>query len=195
MIIASLLGSVLGLVSEYWFTIDWWKPITITHTRIGLEDALFGFGYTGILVVISKIIYRKTNNISEINLNIIHLLLPISISFLTFVTSFYIFRSNSFQATLISLLLLLTYLLLKNWKLWRMALLGCFGILSLAIIENAVLNLLFPGWIEAFYLFRNVPNKLILGISIDDFMWYGLTALSGSIIFESVFNLNIRKRS
>jgi len=38
MVFLSVLFGIAGVVVEYIYTIDWWRPLTITHTRIGIED-------------------------------------------------------------------------------------------------------------------------------------------------------------
>mgnify|MGYP001603403606 CR=1 FL=1 len=47
MIIISIIFGIGGIFSELVYIQDWWRPLTITRTPIGLEDFLFGFAMGG----------------------------------------------------------------------------------------------------------------------------------------------------
>lgn len=56
----SIWVAIGSLITAYfWWTIDWWRPETITGTRIGLEDLLLGFSNGGIAAVIYEEVFRK----------------------------------------------------------------------------------------------------------------------------------------
>ncbi len=48
MIIISAFFGIGGVLSELVNTVDWWKPLTITNTLIGIEDFLIGFFIGGV---------------------------------------------------------------------------------------------------------------------------------------------------
>ena len=50
MLIVSIIFGFAGLLVEPIYFQDWWHPLTITGTKIGLEDFLFGFWVGGGLV-------------------------------------------------------------------------------------------------------------------------------------------------
>lgn len=52
MAIISLLFGFLGTVVTLIYLMDWWHPLTITGTRIGIEDFIFGFSTAGIAAVV-----------------------------------------------------------------------------------------------------------------------------------------------
>mgnify|MGYP007100182178 CR=1 FL=1 len=55
MVFMGLMIGVLSFVSGYhWWTVDWWRPATITGTRVGIEDFLIGFGSGGIMAAQPK---------------------------------------------------------------------------------------------------------------------------------------------
>lgn len=47
MIVLSLIFGIVGLFVEIAYLVDWWTPYTITYTRIGIEDFLFGSAVGG----------------------------------------------------------------------------------------------------------------------------------------------------
>ena len=94
---------IIGLLTEYYYIKDWWKPLTITGTAIGIEDFLFGFGIGGICAVIyeeifkEKIIIRKVGKIKEKQRNL-NIVLLIGLMALIFIVSISIFHFNTFEA-------------------------------------------------------------------------------------------------
>lgn len=65
MLIISLIIGIGGLFAETIYTIDWWQPLTITGTLIGIEDFLFGFAIGGIGSSIYEVIFKKTVKIKK----------------------------------------------------------------------------------------------------------------------------------
>lgn len=55
--ILCLIGSVLG--AAFIWTYDWWLPINITGTRVGIEDAILGFFVGSITAGLYEGIFRK----------------------------------------------------------------------------------------------------------------------------------------
>jgi len=46
------------------------------------------------------------------------------------------------------------------------------------------LELLTPGWIHAFWIFKNVPDIVIFNLPIDDIIWYFLAGLFIGPLYE-----------
>jgi hypothetical protein len=44
-----LIGILSVVTGYYWWTVDWWKPPTLTHTIVGVEDLVMGFSAGGIM--------------------------------------------------------------------------------------------------------------------------------------------------
>jgi len=59
MLVISFLFGLGGLISELTHIQDWWQPLTITNTSIGIEDFLIGFAIGGIASVIYNFIFNK----------------------------------------------------------------------------------------------------------------------------------------
>ena len=56
--------------------------------------------------------------------------------------------------------------------------------MAIAFIIYNILELITPGWIEAFYLFKNVPDIVILNMPIDDLVWYILAGMFVGPLYE-----------
>ena len=59
MLTISLLFGIGGIISEFSYIRDWWRPFTLTRTLIGVEDFIFGFAVGGICSVLYEEIYHK----------------------------------------------------------------------------------------------------------------------------------------
>lgn len=66
MLIISLLFGIAGLLSQIIYINDWWKPLTITATSIGIEDFLFGFSIGGISSVVYEHLFSKRVKIKKV---------------------------------------------------------------------------------------------------------------------------------
>ncbi len=56
----SFIVGILGLMtSYYWWTVDWWRPLNITGTRIGIEDFIIAFTSGGIMATIYEVIFKR----------------------------------------------------------------------------------------------------------------------------------------
>ncbi len=59
MLTISLIFGFVGPLAEAIYIKDWWQPLTITGTRIGIEDFLFGFLIGGIISIIYEHLFQK----------------------------------------------------------------------------------------------------------------------------------------
>jgi hypothetical protein len=60
MLTMSVLIGVLSVLTGYvWWTVDWWKPPTITHTIVGVEDLVMGFAAGGIMAAAYEVLFRR----------------------------------------------------------------------------------------------------------------------------------------
>ena len=59
MLIISIIFGIMGLLVESVYIYDWWQPLTITGTAIGLEDFLFGFLFGGVAAVFYEHLFNK----------------------------------------------------------------------------------------------------------------------------------------
>lgn len=57
---ASLMGGLAGLIAEFWYFRDYWRPPSLFGQNvISLEDFLFGFAIVGVLATIFDVILKK----------------------------------------------------------------------------------------------------------------------------------------
>ena len=187
MLVVSLIFGVAGPLSEYVYIQDWWKPLTITRTPIGIEDFLFGFMIGGVSAVIYSILFNKKVKIKKVkkikeqkrNLNLSRLLILLAI---VFIFGFFILKLNSFISTILAFVLPIAVIYIKRKDLIKDSLISGFSTLVLAIILYQILNLITPGFFDEFWLFRNIPRILVIGIPLEEIVWFFLAgALMGPL--------------
>ena len=54
----------------------------------------------------------------------------------------------------------------------------------LALFVYAITNLLTPGWIDNFLLFRNIPRFIFINMALDDLVWFFLAGAFVGPLYE-----------
>ena len=189
MIILSLIFSAVSLLTAKIYILDWWRPLTITGTIPGIEDALFGFGVGGIASVIYEHLFNKRVKIKKVkkikeqkrNLNFLTILSLLGIIFLS---GFSIFNLNSFESTVVAFIISTAVIYIKRNDLIKDSLLSGLLVLITSILGYHILNLITPGFFESFWLFQNIGRVIILGIPIEEHIFYFLAGAFVGPLYE-----------
>ena len=179
-LIFGFLGFFLGLI----YTLDWWHPLTITKTIIGIEDFIFGFSLGGVSAVIYEEVFKKRVHIRKTRKNIEkkrnrNFLFLFSFSLFLFLLSFYVIRLNSFYSSIIGILTPLLLILIKRKDLFFDSLVSGFLLLIIALLGTNIIELITPGWVKATWYFNNLSGIIILKLPLEDIIWF---FLSGAFI-------------
>lgn len=195
MLLISCLFGIGGLASEKIYVIDWWRPLTITHTRIGVEDFIIGFSIGGVAAVIYEEVYKmhlsrkksKTFPPSEP--------LAFLLGFILLcLVLFYFFNLSSFYSTSISYLLFIGYMLYARKDLIRNAIYSGLWVLFIGIGIYLLLFLFFPGYIQRFwFLPHQWYARLYFGIPFGEYIWYFLTGMFIGPLYEFVKHRKLLK--
>ncbi|HTY43680.1 MAG TPA: lycopene cyclase domain-containing protein [Patescibacteria group bacterium] len=189
MLILSVLFGIAGIIAEIIYIKDWWRPLTITHTPVGIEDFLFGFSAGGIMSVIYEAIFKKKIRIKKarkkkkIKRNL-EFLFIISLLSILFLGSFFLLKLNSLFSTLIAFAVPISIIYIKRKDLITDSL--ATGVLAvlIAIIAYNLLDLMTPGWIQKFWLFENMQKIIILNVPIQEIIWYMLAGMFIGPLYE-----------
>lgn len=179
MIIISVICGLAGPVLELIYILDWWHPLTITGTSIGIEDFLFGFTTGGVAAVIYEVIFKKklTNTKKEIVQD--YKFLPIwgGIVLGVFLFSFYVLKLHSYYASAIALVVPIIYIWYKRRDLVVNSL--CSG--ALLVIASFpvywVTEFITPGWIQNTWFMDKLSGILFMKIPVEDLVWFFLVGL------------------
>ena len=184
MLSVSILFAIVGPLVSIIYTIDWWSPLTITGTAIGIEDVLFGFVCGGVTATIYETVFRKKLSRKKKNHKKLNGM-PTAIIVLTiFFGSFFILKINSFFSSIITLVAVTLLIWFKRRDLIKNSLFS--GVLLVVVIGGiySILELITPGWIQSFWHFKNVPEIIIFNIPIDDIVWYFLVGTAIGPLYE-----------
>lgn len=189
MLIISLLIGIGGLFAETIYTIDWWQPLTITGTLIGIEDFLFGFAIGGIGSSIYEVIFKKKIRIKNVNQkkrfnqNKNILLFGASIVVLLFIT-FFLMNLNSFYSSIISLGIPIIYMNVKRKDLILNSILSGFFLMLTSFLAFITVELITPGWINSAWFLENLSGIIILTAPLEDLIWFFLMGMFIGPLYE-----------
>ena len=179
MIIMSIAFGIGGVLAEKIYLRDWWHPITITNTSIGIEDFLFGFTIGGIASVIYEVLFRRRIKekrflklLTKKHLldAFIILLLPI-----IFFTGNMYFGLNTLHASLFGYGVPLLIIYYRRRDLIVDSIVSGISLLAIVFLIYTVMEFLVSGWVVNFWTFQNVSPIIFLNVPIDDLVWYVFT--------------------
>lgn len=181
MIIISSVFGIGGIITEAFYIQDWWQPLTLTGTLIGLEDFLIGFFIGGVASVIYEVLFNRRVLLKK-KVDYKNPRLP-AILFLflaLFSVSFLVYNINSFYSTLIAFGGTMAVLLGLRRDLILESLASGVLLLVIGIGIYLLLFLFYPNFIREFWFLPDVWfARLWLGIPIGEYIWY---FLAGSFI-------------
>lgn len=185
-LIISIFFGFAGILSEIVYIQDWWQPLTITGTLIGIEDFFIGFFIGGVASVIYEEVYKKRillkKRLKFVDLNLISIFILFAALFFG---SFYVFKINSFYASIIAFGISIFFILLKRNDLIIDSIIS--GVLMLIIGSCVYFILIFlqPGFIEEFWYLENLwYAKLFFGIPIAEYIWFFLVGAFIGPLYE-----------
>lgn len=189
MLFMSLGFGIAGLLVEPIYLKDWWRPLTVTKTSMGVEDFLVGFIVGGVCAVIYEVIFKKRVLIGKSKPQAamkreISFFLLSGIFAALFFGGFFLLRLNSFYCSLIAFIFGISTIFILRRDLIFNSLISGFLAVLLVFILYSIGELITPGWAKAFWYFRNVPDIIILSVPIDDLFWYFLAGAFIGPLYE-----------
>lgn len=166
-------------------TYDWWQPFTITGTRVGVEDLLFGFSLGGVTAVIydavlgkhySKHSWKKTT--SYLRFSFIFAVMVV------FGVGLYLIGVKSFHSYYITTFLGSLFLWHVHPSLVNNSLLSGILTVLVAIPIYWAMNVVTPGWIESTYLWHSISGETFLTIPIEEIYYYFFTGTFFGPMYE-----------
>jgi hypothetical protein len=188
----------LGLFAEYfWWLSDWWRPKTFTGTKIGIEDIVLSFTLPGISVLIYKFFFKKDLDgkfrlTGKIFLAAVQKFLPVFfVSFGSTAVLFFFFHVHSVISTSIGMLIASLIVLEHRKDLLPAMFWSAFLMPVISIPAYFVFVFLSPGSIDAFWNFSQITGYKLIGIPIEDILWFALAGFLMGGIVEFGFNFRL----
>ena len=184
LVMSLLIGAFSVVTAYYWWTYDWWHPPTITGTRVGIEDFLMGFTSGGIMAVAYEVLFkkkyykRKAHHHCPGGLTILFML--------GFFTSWLVWGVGltSFWASSLAMLIAAGFFFCYRKDLFLNGLLS--GVL-MAVISFAfyfTIMLISPDWIGITYSFEHLSGLFIVGIPIEEIIFWFLAGVVFGPFYE-----------
>jgi len=158
------------------YTRDWWHPATVTGTLVGVEDVLYSIGNGGYMAALYAVLVRGSLVADRPAPDWPRRLAPIAAIAALPPVLFFGLHLHSFIAMSIGSLVALALVLRARPDLLRTALVTGVAGTVLAIPVYLAVEVVFPGSIAATWDLPHLSGLLLLGIPIEDLLWYLYTA-------------------
>lgn len=186
MLVMSFGIGVLSVVTaHYWWTVDWWHPPTITGTRVGVEDFLAGFGSGGIMAVAYEVLFRKRHY--RMRRLCFHCPGPLTLLLLlAFLMSWLVWGSGvtSFWGSTIAMSSVAALLFYFRRDLFINGILSGLLMAIIALPSYFLIMTVAPSWIGSVYDFNFLSGKLLLGIPVEEFVFWFLAGMVFGPFYE-----------
>jgi hypothetical protein len=167
MLILSLIFGIPGPLAAYVHLIDWWRPINIIGTSVGIEDFLFGFCMGGIAGVIYEYIFNKRVKIKKHKTKNFNFIFLLGLMFLIYFGLALILKLNTFASAILSFSIPTLIIWIKRRDLIKNSIISGLLLLIMAILGYNLLNLITPRFFDAFWKFENIGKIIIFNIPLE----------------------------
>jgi lycopene cyclase-like protein len=192
LVMSALFTVTIGVPLEFWlYSRDWWHPVTITRTAIGVEDVIYSIGNGGYLAAVYAFTFRgRLERLQHVPPLPLRLLPPAITVFLPLITA-YGFGWPAFPSATLGSLIALAIVLAARRDLISVAAGSAIVGTALAIPVYLALEALFPGLVAATWDLPRLSGLLPLGIPIEDVAWYAYTAALWSTYYKFAAGLRV----
>ncbi|OGI93665.1 hypothetical protein A3A03_00570 [Candidatus Nomurabacteria bacterium RIFCSPLOWO2_01_FULL_40_18] len=184
MLFMSILVGILSLLtSYYWWTTDWWKPLNITDTKIGIEDFVMGFTSGGIMATIYEVVFKRGLYKRKLHH---HISGGLTLLFLLAQTTMWLFWGiglTSFWASTIAMFLTASVVIFVRKDLIITSLLSGILMVFVSFLFYFAVILISPQWIDHTYL-GGISGNRIIGIPIEEFVFWFMSGLVFGPFYE-----------
>ncbi len=186
MLIMSALIALLAFPANYVFSHDWWNPLTITGTLLGIEDFIIGFAGGGIASVVYEDVFKKKIKIRKKSKRVrkLELLLPFVLSLFLFFGSFFILNISSFLSSVIALGIPTLLIWVKRKDLILDSIFTGILLILVSFLFYWVPEIMAPGWVSSAWNWSNLSGVIILKQPLEDMVWWFLAGLFIGPLYE-----------
>jgi hypothetical protein len=176
MIRVGLVGGIMGILAEFWYFRDYWRPPTLFGEAIvGIEDYIIGFALFGVGGYIhssftkKEIDFEKQTAAKNIDFFFLFLIGCGSLTFFSVVLGF-----HSGYVTFITFFLLSVYIWLQRPDLIRLSWISAFATLAISLaIYYINFNWLFPEfWDRYGMLDKPILGYRLFNIPLSEMLWH-----------------------
>ncbi len=190
-LISGTIGGILGLISEFWYHADYWNPNTIIgHSRISIEDFLFGFLIASIGASIFDVVMKK-KLVKSFNNEFLYTAIFSVSGIASLILFSNILKINSIFVSSLTFLIISAIIIAKRRDLLKPSLVS--GILLTALmipIYLILFTVMFPDfWQKNWQLANTEFGATLLGIPLTELLWYFSWGCLSGIGYDFMFGL------
>ena len=192
--VSLLIGFLSVATSYYWWTTDWWHPLTITATKVGIEDFLTGFGSGGIMAVAYEVILKQRYSKRHAQSHGMYDFFLI-LFILAQVTSwlFYGVGLTSFYASAIAMLSVAFLMFFIRRDLIVNGVLSGFLTVLISTVSYGTIFLVSTNWVDSTYYFNTLSGIRVAGVPVEEFIFWFLSGLVFGPFYEFWTGLRLQK--
>ncbi len=195
MLFLSIILGFIGPISEFWYLKDYWKPLTITNTPIGIEDYLFGFFVGGIASVLYEEFFSKKFSKRHLRKHhwVVILIMLMGITVVISNILFFILKINSVYVSIIAFLLICFCMLIFRKDLWFDAVASGLFLSVFFFLGYVVLLTIYPDLFNKMWHLQNLSGIYLGKIPIEEILWaFGAGMMTGPA-YEFYAGLTLKK--
>lgn len=188
-IYTSLVGGIVGIISEYWYFRDYWQPPTVVQNFPYIEDFIFGFFIVGITLSISHFLFR-TIPVKSIKTYKKITLAMFLVNFVLLIILNNVFGLNSIYVSSILFIATATIILFIRKDLLKNAVATSFFVLTIITLIYLILfDVISPNYWDKYWMLASTKlGYTILGnIPVTEAIWYASWGLLGGTVFDFTF--------
>jgi hypothetical protein len=193
-----LLGLLIGIVAmitEFWYTQDYWHPLTLLKMPFSIEDFLFGFFIGGISSVFYEELFGKrfSNRHTRSHHWALLFIIFFGISELVLNLLFYYFRVNSIYSSFVAFAMFAFGVIYFRRDLITDAIIS--GLLCGLVLLGSYLVLLnvYPGLFIKMWYLNNLSGIFIGKIPIEEILWAFSWGMIAGPMYEFYAGLKFKK--
>jgi hypothetical protein len=180
----SLVGSVIGPISEYWYVQDYWHPVHMSSLSGPLEDMLFAGLIIGITVASYSVIGRVVSVDAGYGNKRRRYYTAIAVCLGCLVIFTNLFHLNSIYSSTIAFVFLAGLMWYQRPDLLAPSLLGGVFMCVCALYFYTVILYVWPTLIQDWWQWQNISGITFLHIPLEEFMWFTTWGFVVSVIYE-----------
>ncbi len=181
MLVLAIPAIPFGLYTEYfWYTRDWWSPILITNTRVGIEDILYSIAHAGLPATLYLFVTGKCLSSTTVGYKSVATKICILATGVIVVGSagLYALGLSSFVTTALVGLSIGCWIFSRRSDLFTLSIGSGLLMVCIACVVFTILHVLRPDWIDRFWLNHNLSGIRLFFAPIEDLIWYFAVGVS-----------------
>lgn len=194
-----IVGGVCALVSilgSYFFwTIDWWQPLTVSGHKVGIEDLILGFLQGGVVTVFISYHYHKYTKYEKNDLSSVIKAIFVIIFFMFILTAllFWGVGTSSFWATTSVMIIFITLIDISKNKYFNYSIYCAFLCVFMTIFWYALFRIISPVAISHTYSNSLLSGIRLFNIPIEEFVFFFLFGAMIGPFWDWIISVQIAK--